>query len=398
MRFQDVIERFAIQIRPAASWRYAPGAVAALAMLGGAGSLLWASHAPLGARADGARSRRLPSRGDGGFTLADFHPFGRGLGSSAWSLAQRYDPLARIAGAGLPDAGGAPTAPAPTAAPPAQTFEDLSPQQAALINASIPFSRLPNPAAKPFRFPAGAVNDRARALTCLTMAVYYEAASESDIGQAAVAQVVLNRVRNPLFPKSICAVVFQGSTLPTGCQFTFTCDGALNRRPSQAGWLRARQIAGRALDGFVLKSVGEATHYHTQWVVPYWQPTLVKETQIGAHIFYRWMGGLGLPGAFTGQYAGFEPPPPPIPGFDSGPTTVMVSRGDTPPTLAEVAQIETPEATREAVQAITDAPVGAPPTTIEAPAASVPAAPAGPPKPVYFGKPFRQRHTPVAGG
>jgi len=197
-----------------------------------------------------------------------------------------------------------------------QAYRQLTPQQAQAINVSIPFSKLPNPAALAFRIDASDVADRARALDCLTAAVYYEAASESDDGEAAVAQVVLNRLRHPIFPKTVCGVVFQGSELPTGCQFTFTCDGSLSRRPNADGWKRAQKIAARALDGYVMKQVGEATHYHTQWVVPYWQPTVTKLTQIGAHIFYRWSGGMGSPAAFHGQYAGFEAPPTPLSGSE----------------------------------------------------------------------------------
>jgi len=197
-----------------------------------------------------------------------------------------------------------------------QAYRQLTPQQAQAVNVSIPFSKLPNPAAQAFRIDASDVADRARALDCLTAAVYYEAASESDDGEAAVAQVVLNRLRHPIFPKTVCGVVFQGSELPTGCQFTFTCDGSLGRRPSADGWKRAQKVAARALDGYVMKQVGEATHYHTQWVVPYWQPTVTKLTQIGAHIFYRWSGGMGSPAAFHGQYAGFEAPPLPISGSE----------------------------------------------------------------------------------
>ena len=173
------------------------------------------------------------------------------------------------------------------------------------------------------------------------MAVYYEAASESDEGEAAVAQVILNRVRHPLFPKTVCGVVFQGSTLPTGCQFTFTCDGSLARRPSPAGWKRASEIAERALDGYVMKAVGEATHYHTMWVVPYWQPTLVKLTQIGAHIFYRWSGEAGRPGSFLGQYAGQEIAPPPIEGIDNGAMLTVASATTTAPPAALATVVDT---------------------------------------------------------
>ena len=179
-----------------------------------------------------------------------------------------------------------------------------------MLNAEIPISGLPNPAAAPFKLSNVTEFDRARAVTCLAMAVYYEAANQGPDGEAAVAQVVLNRVRNPLFPKTVCGVVFQGSTQSTGCQFTFTCDGSLARRPSVDGWARARAVAERALGGFVQKDVGEATHYHTIWVVPYWQPTVLKVAQIGAHVFYRWNGELGRPSAFIGSYAGAEPVTP----------------------------------------------------------------------------------------
>jgi hypothetical protein len=118
--------------------------------------------------------------------------------------------------------------------------------------------------------------------------------------------VVLNRVRHPAYPKSICGVVYQGAARPTGCQFTFTCDGALRWTPQPALWRRAQDIAKRALGGFVDKDVGSATHYHAAYVVPYWAPTLVKMTQVGQHIFYRWTGPWGEPPAFNGHYMGRE--------------------------------------------------------------------------------------------
>jgi spore germination cell wall hydrolase CwlJ-like protein len=244
-----------------------------------------------------------------------------------------------LASAFLANSSTGPTASIP---PLPQAFEPITAQQAEAINAETPFSALPNPAAKPFELPTANSTDRPLALTCLTMAIYYEAASQSDQGQAAVAQVVLNRLRNPLFPKTICGVVFQGSTLPTGCQFTFTCDGSLKRRPSETGWDRARRIAQRALDGYVEKSVGEATHYHTVWVVPYWQSSVIKVAQIGAHIFYRWDGALGTPAAFRGQYAGVEPSPAPIAGFDADPSVAAGADTAATPAAAEVAVLPPP--------------------------------------------------------
>lgn len=203
-------------------------------------------------------------------------------------------------------------APTPAAVPSDQDaaavirLQDLSPEAARLWNASIPLSTAPNPAARPFRLATEGQLDETRATDCMTAAIYYEAGYESLDGQRAVAQVVLNRLRNPLFPKSVCGVVFQGAERATGCQFTFTCDGALKRRPAEDAWDRARKVAVAALDGYVMKKVGNATHYHADYVAPAWSPTLVKVAVVGQHIFYRWTGGLGLPPAFGGRYAGGE--------------------------------------------------------------------------------------------
>lgn len=186
-------------------------------------------------------------------------------------------------------------------------FREMAPLDAATYNASIPVSSESNPAARPFVLKAASESDRLRSLDCLTAAVYYEAAIEADDGQKAVAQVVLNRMHHPAFPKTICGVVFQGSERSTGCQFTFTCDGALARTPSEAGWARARKVAEAALEGKVYKPVGYSTHYHTNWVVPYWSSSLTKVANVGTHIFYRWEGGWGRPPAFRYAYAGVEP-------------------------------------------------------------------------------------------
>ncbi|UXC91535.1 cell wall hydrolase [Sphingobium sp. RSMS] len=166
-------------------------------------------------------------------------------------------------------------------------------------------------AAKPFRALATAGEDHDRALQCLTQAVYYEAAREPEGGQRAVAQVVLNRVRHPAFAKTVCGVVYQRFDASV-CQFSFVCDGSLARRPLPDLWNRAKRIAADALTGRVEKEVGTATHYHADYVFPRWAPHLAKLAQIGAHIFYRWPGGWGLPAAFTGRYAGGEH----IPAFD----------------------------------------------------------------------------------
>jgi spore germination cell wall hydrolase CwlJ-like protein len=177
--------------------------------------------------------------------------------------------------------------------------------EAEQINATLPFSTAPIQAASPFSLASAGESDRARAELCLTQAIYYEAGYEPVEGRRAVAQVVLNRLRHPAFPKSVCGVVYDGSSAP-GCQFSFTCDGSLRRTPSARAWEEAARIAREALAGKVAATVGQATHYHTDYVAPYWAPRLSKISQIGAHIFYRWPGSWGLKGAFTGRYAGGE--------------------------------------------------------------------------------------------
>ena len=190
-------------------------------------------------------------------------------------------------------------------APPSMEVRKLAPTQALAVNKEIPIAGGPNPAAAAFLFKGGD-EARAQAVECLASAVYYEAGNEGADGERAVAQVILNRVRHPAFPSTVCGVVYQGSTRATGCQFTFTCDGSLSRRPDLAGWARARRIAEAALNGEVYKPVGWATHYHADYVVPYWASTLAKNAVVGAHLFYRWAAGWGRPGAFVQRYSGGE--------------------------------------------------------------------------------------------
>lgn len=149
----------------------------------------------------------------------------------------------------------------------------------------------------------------ATAKQCLATAVYYEAAGEGWHGELSVAQVVLNRVRHPAYPKTICGVVYQGASLPTGCQFTFTCDGRLSRPPAPSGWKQALAVAEAALSGAVEPRVGMSTHYHTRAVVPYWAGSLDKLAVLGNHIFYTFPGRAGSRAAFNGRI-GIDPAKP----------------------------------------------------------------------------------------
>ena len=219
----------------------------------------------------------------------------------------------------------------------------LSPEQALEQNQLRPFDLAPDTPAQQFQLKADE-SSRERALECLTQAVYYEAASEGADGQRAVAQVVLNRMRHPGFPASVCGVVYQGSQLPTGCQFTFTCDGSLGRPPIASIWAQARKIAAQALAGKVDAAVGHATHYHADYVVPYWADSFLKQVQIGHHIFYRLKGNFGSAAAFSQHYSGSEPILP------------------TPASTAAVAN----EAADQAEQLLNPVPPGPPPVAADA--------------------------------
>lgn len=167
-------------------------------------------------------------------------------------------------------------------------------------------------AGRPFLMTRTSAADRARALFCLTTAIYYEAASEPDAGQRAVAQVILNRVRHPAFPASVCGVVYQGphsGGAPTACQFSFACDGATAHAPARLAWVRAERNAAMALAGYVYTPVGLATHYHTYAVTPLWSRSLVMTAVVGAHFFHRWKGYWGTAAAFNQHYLGGEPLP-----------------------------------------------------------------------------------------
>ena len=159
----------------------------------------------------------------------------------------------------------------------------------------------------------GSLTDNSRALQCLTSAIYYEAGMEPDAGQRAVAQVILNRARHPSYPSTVCGVIFQGSERRTGCQFSYTCDGSLNRKPNKFHWNRSRNVAAAALAGKVNSTVGTATHYHATYVYPYWAPSLKFLGTIGAHRFYSWKGKAGRSSAFSQRYRGGEPLPAPKP-------------------------------------------------------------------------------------
>jgi spore germination cell wall hydrolase CwlJ-like protein len=177
-------------------------------------------------------------------------------------------------------------------------YAAITPDAARASNALVPLATGRIAPARPFTF-TGTPADRSTALTCLTAAVLYEAGDDPE-GERAVAQVVLNRLRHPVFPKTVCGVIFQGADRKTGCQFTFACAGSLDRPPNPDAWKHAKAIADAALSGTVFKPVGTATHYHTDWVVPYWRDTLTKIAIVHTQIFYLWPGAWGLPPAFVG--------------------------------------------------------------------------------------------------
>ena len=230
---------------------------------------------------------------------------------------------------------------------------DIAPDDAKTLNQAIPIVTAELAPARAFRF-VGNPAAHSRALDCLAAASWYEAGDDT-IGERAVAQVVLNRARHPAFPASICGVVFQGSERPTGCQFTFTCDGALARLPSPVAWTRARKVAEAALNGFVDRSVGTATHYHADYVVPYWRSSLEKIAQVGVHLFYRWPGYWGSSGVLSRRSAIDEPVVPALgllspPHLVAGVSPIASATAVPAPAITPLPVVSTPSITLKGVR------------------------------------------------
>ncbi|MET0258459.1 MAG: cell wall hydrolase, partial [Methylobacterium sp.] len=132
----------------------------------------------------------------------------------------------------------------------------------------------------------------AKEQTCLANGIYFEARGETELGQAAVAQVILNRVRNPAYPKTICGVVYQNASWRNRCQFSFACDGIKDVIWNKRAFAAAERIADAVTKGETwLPEVGSATHYHATYVRPRWASTMEKVDKIGLHVFYRTFGG-----------------------------------------------------------------------------------------------------------
>jgi spore germination cell wall hydrolase CwlJ-like protein len=138
--------------------------------------------------------------------------------------------------------------------------------------------------------PTAAVSDKQ--MWCMATAIYFEARGESYRGQVAVGQVVMNRVKHPLYPDTICAVVFQNQNMRNACQFSFACDGIPERVTDKKAWAQAMKIAQDVVGGTdYLPEVGKATHYHATYVYPHWAPRMKKVTKIGMHVFYQFKRG-----------------------------------------------------------------------------------------------------------
>jgi len=306
-----------------------------------------------------AQAERIDGATSAGFTEEALAAAAGGLDESALTIARRHDPYT-VAG---------PTQRDRQAELLTARLEQLrgnAPLRAdglRQVNLSAPI------AAQPFRL--GGALEASRDLDCLTQAAYYEARGEGRDGMRAVAQVVLNRVRHPAFPKTVCGVVFQGAGRQTGCQFSFTCDGSMRGRVNRGAWDQARAIASAALSGSVFGSVGNATHFHTTGVAPQWRNSLVRVTQVGDHLFYRFGGRSGASGAFS--YAARRST-----AADAAPQLIQASLDPTGPARdvgAVAYNLLIAQEGRAAPQTETPAPAAAPAVTA-APAPEAPATPA----------------------
>jgi spore germination cell wall hydrolase CwlJ-like protein len=264
------------------------GAVLVAGSLGGVLAGAYLAGANVETSGTQARIKRLADAAAAGFSEAALKQSTAAMGPGALAAARRRDPALQAADAA----------------------DKLAEERAAAllaaraidrVNAPVPLSSnsgsqaakltlVSGPAAQPFRM-AGAL-DSSRDLDCLTAAVYYETGSDTASGQAAVAQVVLNRVRHPSFPKSVCGVVYQGAAAGR-CQFSFVCDGAMRRTKVPAMWENARRVASRALGGYVMAEAGEAVSFHAAYLGRLWSGSMQPVGRIGAHIFYRFGHGGG---------------------------------------------------------------------------------------------------------
>lgn len=236
-----------------------------------------------------------------------------------FTLSRRFDDIrARIAALRLPkpvapviQTAAVAVAPSPVALPAAQPA-DIGTADAALaaanalaeptdiaplpqiMSSKLAYARADLP---PTVFDSAAASTAASAVSskqlwCLATAIYFEARGESYRGQVAVGQVVMNRVKHPLYPNTICGVVFQNQTKRNACQFSFACDGIPERVTEQKSWTQAMKIAEDILSGAeYLPEVGKATHYHATYVYPHWAPRMKKITKIGLHVFYQFKRG-----------------------------------------------------------------------------------------------------------
>jgi spore germination cell wall hydrolase CwlJ-like protein len=278
------------------------------------------------AASDHSRATRIAEAAAGGFSESVLQRDLAAMDPAAQRLARAHDPL----------------------------NEDAErDRQAALLNAGLE-TRAATPALS-----------ASRDLDCLTQAVYFEARGETPRGQAAVAQVVMNRVKNPNFPKTVCGVVFQGAA-HHGCQFSFACDGSMRQARETSAWDRARKIAARTLSGAVLADIGSATHFHTTGVSPDWGPQMLRVAQVGLHVFYRFNPHAAPRPADDDARAVFASLPTP-----PAPTEFRLASA----LVEKAAEVKAPGPTTTAAPAPTIAPVPA----ATADAKTAPKAPEAPP-------------------
>lgn len=132
---------------------------------------------------------------------------------------------------------------------------------------------------------------------CLAQNIYFESGNQPMVGKIAVSHVVLNRVESDLYPDTICDVVYQaemrenwkGDIVPVRnrCQFSWYCDGKSDDPVDSKTWIASMQLARRIIQGEWSDITEGATHYHADFVYPYWADSLNRTTTIDNHIFYK---------------------------------------------------------------------------------------------------------------
>lgn len=133
---------------------------------------------------------------------------------------------------------------------------------------------------------SASADTRLEDLQCLAKNVYFEGRNQPWVGQVAIAQVTLNRVRSAAFPSTICEVVRQKKR--NICQFSWYCDGKSDQPKDVKDYDKATDVAIQVYSGTIPDVTEGALWYHATYIRrPFWAYSMKEMVKINEHIFYK---------------------------------------------------------------------------------------------------------------